>query len=247
MMTAFSMATATVGEIAARSPAAVRVFEKLGIDYCCRGERPVTEACREKGLDPAVVMAELDQAEAPAEVESRNWAAAPLSELIEHILDQHHASLRAELPLIGERLAIVQRVHGERDGAHLRPLAEVFAALWDELNAHMRKEEMILFPFVERCERAAAAGAAMPSASFGSMQSSIHVMRHEHHSAGRALSEIRRLTAGYTPPTHACNTYRALYAGLEELERDLHLHIHLENNILFPRALALEQKAAGVP
>src|SRR5262249_55493110 len=152
----------------------------------------------------------------------------------------HHAYLRRELPLLDRGLAAVLTAHGLRYGKMLGPLAETFTTLRQELDVHMMKEERVLFPFIERAERSLAAGTPVETRPFGTFRNPIQMMEHEHDSVGRALSEARRLTSQYTLPTDACSTFRMLYAGLVELERDLHLHIHLENNILFPRALALE-------
>lgn len=233
----------TVGEIAAENPAAVRIFEKLNIDYCCGGKRPLGEVCREKGLTTEQVAAELAQATRPAE--DRNWAAAPLSELAGHIVARHHGYLRAELPALEVRLLKVLSVHGPHHGDSLFPLRETLAGLHSELSAHMMKEEMILFPLIQRMEEARDRAAGLPAAHCGSIRNPIMVMEFEHDSAANALREMRRLTNDYTPPADACTTYRALLKGLEELEADLHLHIHLENNILFPRAAELEARLAA--
>ena len=214
----------TVAELAALSPAAIRVFEDHGIDFCCGGSKPLAEACREKQVDPAVLVAELQavlRAAPPPAVE--NWRTAPLEALIDHILAHHHAYLRAEFPRLRSRMAAVRAAHGERDGATLEELDRVLADLQQELEMHMHKEEFILFPAIRRGEPW--------------IRQPIEVMEMEHECAGEALGSLRRLTSGHQPPEHACATHRALYAGLEELERDLHVHIHLENNILFPRAM----------
>jgi regulator of cell morphogenesis and NO signaling len=230
----------TVGEIAAASPGAARVFENHGIDYCCGGNRPLEDVCREKGLDSGTLLAELAQATGTAGSQEKDWSAAPLRELIRHILTTHHQYLNQELPRLNQRLKQVIAAHGQ-DAATLLPLAEVFGGLREELEGHMRKEELILFPAIERCEAALAAGASLPPAPFGSVENPIRVMELEHENAGQALRRIKELTHGYQVPGHACATYRALWEGLQGLEADLHLHIHLENNILFPRAIAREQ------
>jgi regulator of cell morphogenesis and NO signaling len=223
----------TVGEAAALSMAATRVFEDHGIDFCCGGKKPIAEACREKQVDPGVLIGEIEaamQREAAAP-ETRNWNTEPLDALIEHILNRHHTYLREEFPRLTSWLAAVRRAHGARDGAMLVDLDAVFSALKDELETHMHKEETVLFPAIRRAE----SWIGQP----------VSMMHEEHESAGRALAELRRLTDGYRPPEHACATYRALYAGLEALERDLHMHIHLENNILFPRAMADTERGRG--
>ena len=231
----------TVSEIAANSLAAVRVFERLGIDYCCGGKRPLSEACREKGYDPESVARELGAEENSHAQAARDWNTAPLSELIEHILGTHHEYLRRELGPLTERLQKVYRVYNERYGETLIGLPEVFAGLRSELELHMQKEERILFPVIAAYEASADAGSPMPRTPFGTVGNPIRMMEAEHDAAGHALAEIRRITSDYAVPDYACITYKSLMAGLQELERDLHMHIHLENNILFPRAVALER------
>jgi regulator of cell morphogenesis and NO signaling len=226
----------TVGEIAAEAPAAVRVFEKYSIDYCCGGKRPLDEVCRERGISPEAVLAEVEQAAARSEPE-RDWSRASLSELIRHIVSTHHEYLKAELPVLYARLARVIEAHDAKHGEMLRNLREVFAGLRDEITAHLRKEEIILFPAIEELERARAERRAPAPTPFGSIENPIRMMIFEHDNAGEALSRMRALTGGYTLPQEACATFTALYAGLRELEADLHRHIHLENNILFPRTL----------
>jgi regulator of cell morphogenesis and NO signaling len=224
----------TVGEIVAANPSSARLFERYGIDYCCGGSRPFAEACSEKGLSVEEFSRELMTANAPAQ--ERDWRNAPLVELIEHIVGKHHTYLRIELPEIERKIYKVLAVHRERHGATLSALRAVFGALKTELSEHMMKEERILFPMIQRME--ATSSLAMPA---GAIHHPIRVMEHEHATAGRALAEMRRLTNGFTPPDDACNTFRVLYRQIEELESDLHIHIHLENNILFPRAAELER------
>ncbi len=231
-----------LGELAATSTAAVRILEQHGLDYCCGGARPLEDAAREKGLDPAAVMAEIEAALAgPAEV--RDWRTAPLDELIGHILSTHHEYLKLNLPALSARLAKVREVHGAKAPELLAEMASVYSALRAELEDHMHKEEVILFPFIERYQRAASQGYPMPPVPFGTIANPIRVMEREHASAGDALARLRGMTGGYRLPGWACDTVRALWRGLEELEQDLRMHIHLENNILFPRAIALEAGA----
>jgi regulator of cell morphogenesis and NO signaling len=226
----------TVGQIAAEFPASVRVFEKHGIDFCCGGKIPVTQACSRKGLDPATLLAEIDQALQTPVPDATDWLTAPLPALIDHIMDTHHAYMKVQLPRVEALLAKVLHAHGERHGDMLREVSAVYGPMKAELDGHLAKEEMILFPLVRRLD----GGAQSAAFHCGSVQNPIRVMCMEHDSAGEALFQLRRLTGDYTPPEDACNTFRALYFELAEMERDLHRHIHLENNILFPRAIALE-------
>lgn len=235
------MQEATVSEIAAGSLAAVRVFERLGIDYCCGGKRPFAEVCREKGYDPAVVQKEIESATNGSAAPAQDWNKASLRDLIHHIVSTHHEYLKRELGPLGARLDKVYRVYNERYGPTLTGLPEVFDSLRAELEMHMRKEEMMLFPVIESYESAALAGSPLPPTPFGSVSNPIRMMEAEHDSAGGGLTEIRTITANFAIPEYACITYRSLMAGLQELEQDLHMHIHLENNILFPRAIALEK------
>lgn len=230
----------TVAEIAAGSLAAVKVFEALGVDYCCGGKRPLTEVCAQKGLDPQAVVRTLEAAMRQQDAASEtDWNHVPLEDLVRHIEQRHHSFLRRELPAIGSRLEKVYRVYNQRYGPTLTGLPEVFEGLQSELLSHLMKEEQILFPAILACERAATVSAPMPQLPFGTVANPIRMMEMEHDEAGDALRRIRSITQDFAIPEYACVTYRALMAGLEELEQDLHLHIHLENNILFPRAITV--------
>lgn len=219
----------TIGEIARQHPLATRVFARHGIDFCCGGGRPLADVCAEKGLDYEGILAEIEKETASDGGPSpRDWGKAPLGELIDHILKVYHAPLYEELPRIFAMAKKVHDVHGDKDPERLRGILEVFHGLKQELEQHFWKEEQVLFPMI-RAGRGAMAGGP------------VSVMEHEHDGAGQALARLSELTDEYTPPAEACNTWRALYHGLGALERSLHEHIHLENNILFPRALAGER------
>ena len=222
----------TVGELAVENSAAARVFEKYGIDYCCGGKQSLAAVCVERGIAPEAVLEELRQIAPKVALEERDWKTAPLADLIGHIVARHHAYLKSELPRVTELFAKVVRAHGERE-PRLWEVKEVFEILQEELESHLMKEELILFPAIARLEAGDGSGAPC------SIEHPIARMEYEHESAGRALAQIRHLTLDYYIPEEACNTYRALFAALIELEADLHQHIHLENNILFPRAAAL--------
>jgi regulator of cell morphogenesis and NO signaling len=228
-----------VGEIAAASMAAIQVFEDFGIDYCCGGNRSISEACRSSKVEPEALIHAISDKMLASEPGPRDWNTAPLAELIGHIVSVHHRYLKLEMPRIQKRLDAVYAAHKERDGAMLAPLPGIFFLMKDELELHMRKEECMLFPAIEEAERAARDG-YVPSFPFGTLANPIRMMLSEHDSAGSSLEQIRKITRNYELPSYACETYRALFNGFEAIERDLHLHIHLENNILFPRALALQ-------
>lgn len=220
----------TVGAIVAARPALARVFEKLGIDYCCGGKRPLAELALARGLDPVTVLAMLD-ATTPAGAAEVDAAAMTLTELADHIERTHHEYVKAELPRLLEMADRVARKHAWRD-ERLKEIAETVAVLANEMFSHMAKEERILFPFVRQIE-----SGASDSFHCGSIANPIRQMEEEHEFAGRAIARLRELTDGFRPDTEACNTHRALLGGLEEFESDLHRHVHKENNILFPRAL----------
>ncbi|MBL8719102.1 MAG: iron-sulfur cluster repair di-iron protein [Myxococcales bacterium] len=221
-----------VGDIAARSPHATRVLERAGIDYCCGGKRTLGEACALAKVAPTELVAAL--ADAPAAKEGENFVDMPLVALIDHLLETHHVFTRAALARLDGLSAKVARVHGERH-PEVVEIRRAFEVLRDDLTAHLFKEENILFPYV-RGKIEGRTGMMLDSAA-----GPIHVMDHEHEETGEILRELRRRSDGYTPPVDACGSFQALYAGLAELEADLHQHIHLESNILFPRTMALEE------
>jgi regulator of cell morphogenesis and NO signaling len=234
--------TKTLADVAAESLGATRILEQHGLDYCCGGKRPFNEACAAKGLNPESVMQEVERAQG-AGASEKDWQTAPLGELVKHIVATHHEYLKLELPALGKRLDKVHAVHGARDPETLNRMVEVFGALRAEMELHLHKEEAMLFPFIEKYGNAEAQSSPMPPVPFGSIANPIAMMESEHVSAGNALVQIRALTHDYQLPPYACTTVRALYAGLQALEADLHVHIHLENNILFPRAIALENRS----
>ncbi len=238
-------ATTTVGEAARRCAKTLPVFEKYGIDYCCGGGKSLADAARERGLDPSSLLDELEQACQAAVVASTaaetDWSAAPLGELVRHILDVHHAYMKAALPRLRSLVPAVLKAHADRHGETLRRVKDLFNELDAELSSHLMKEEQVLFPFILAAESHDRAGLPLPSAPCGSVRHPIRQMEFEHESAGRALAALREATRDYTLPPDACPSFRALYEELQRMEADLHRHIHLENNILFPRAIAQEQ------
>jgi regulator of cell morphogenesis and NO signaling len=235
--------TKTVGEIAVENPNATREFEKLGIDYCCGGNRTLGEACvaAKISVDEALERLEKSMA-ATSPGASQDWQNQPLADLIAHITSTHHVFVREECPRIEALAAKVVGVHG---GNHpeLVQVQAVFAALAEELSVHRMKEEQILFPYVIRLEESNVAGESAPPAMFGTVMNPIRMMMQEHDGAGEALRTLRAVTRDYSTPDDACISYRTLYAALQGFEADLHQHIHLENNILFPRSVAMEGKS----
>jgi len=231
--TPFTLET-TVGEMVALRPALSRLFEKLGIDFCCGGKKPLAELAAARGLDPAAVLAQIEaQLAAPAVTVGPDPATLSLTALADHIEHTHHDYVKTELPRLLEMADRVARKHAWRD-ERLKEVAATVTLLTDELFSHLAKEERVLFPFVRQLE-----AGAEDDFHCGSIANPIRQMEEEHESAGRALARLRELTDGFQPDPNACNTHRALLAGLAEFEADLHLHVHKENNVLFPRALAL--------
>ncbi|HOE97178.1 MAG TPA: iron-sulfur cluster repair di-iron protein [Candidatus Sumerlaeota bacterium] len=230
-MTATLNPEMTVGAFVAERPARSRVFEKLGIDYCCGGKKPLAEVCARRNLRVEDVLQLIEAADAGPEEPAVQPARMTLAELCDHIEQTHHALLRRELPRLAAMIEKVLNAHGQ-SYPWIQALQQVFHGLADELFSHMMKEEQILFPLVRKLEAGDPSAAPMIAAEHGP----IHCMEAEHDSAGDALARMSELTVVYTPPQGACNTFRAMLDGLRELELDLHQHIHKENNILFPRA-----------
>ena len=237
----------TVAEIASAMPRAIPIFQRHGIDFCCGGRRALAEVCSEKGVGFETIVVEIETAgRLPAGSET-DWATEPLGALIDHILVRYHAGLKEELPRLQGLAEKVATVHGANHEDTLPALRDTFRSLKDELDAHLEKEERVLFPYVRELETAARGLRPSLSIPLGLASGAIGVMEREHEVAGLALKTIRRLTDGFRPPDDACGSFRALYAGLELFEADLHGHIHLENNILFPRAMGMERKLGGQP
>ena len=227
----------TVRDIALENPHAVRVFESFGIDYCCGGGHSLEEACRQANVDADALREALGR---PADAEDDaggNWATAALEELTCHIVSRHHTFVRRETARLIELLGKVRAKH-LANHPELNQLAESFQALASELKLHMLKEEQVLFPMIQQLEEASREEDA-DTAAFAGIAFPIERMTSEHEDAGEILRSIRSQTGAFQPPPDARPSFRALYQGLEEFERDLHQHIHLENNILFPRAARL--------
>lgn len=232
-------ATETVREIALKQPASIRVFEKFGIDYCCGGRKPLSEACTAQNLSLDSVIAALEAASTDPAPAAEDWTIASLSSLSEHITSVHHAYVKQELPRLALLAEKVVARHGDTQ-AELPAIQKILEELDEELIAHLAKEEAVLFPYIARLERSMRDGNARPRSSFGTIANPVAMMTQEHDAAGALMAEIRNLSHDFVPPAGACPTYRAFYGGLQEFEQDLHRHVHLENNILFPRAIELE-------
>ena len=223
----------TVGELVAERPGRSRIFQSFSIDFCCQGGRTLREACERKGVPVTTVVEQLEAEQAEKTASANNPAQLPVAELADYIFQKHHQFLWNELPRLHAMAQRVAHVHGGHTPS-LVELFEVFCHLEEELTTHLMKEEQILFPaIVDMVED--------PAKSI-SLDGPIACMLHEHSEAGDALAKLRELTNGFQPPPEACNTYRALFAGLRDLEDDLHRHIHLENSVLFPQARAMAEQ-----
>ena len=227
-----------VSDIAAKYPATIPTFERLGIDYCCGGKIPLASACRGRDVDTDAIVAELESVSTTHSDEIEpSWEAAPLGDLIEHIVHGYHEPLRRDLAILEKLVDKVLRRHSDRHPEMLPALGLTFQLLRDELLAHTRDEEVVCFPHVYQL----LSGIRSPTLDVRTM---LPQLTREHLKAGLLLKDLRTLTRDYTPPEGACPTFRALFSALEALERDLHRHVHLENGVLFPRAAALETELA---
>ena len=228
----------TVRDVVLENPEVTRVFEKVGIDYCCGGERSLSDACASAGVTLEDLNQSLTLTGISREVKT-DFRSISLTELIDHILNTHHVFTRSELERLSELMTKVYLKHGQNHH-ELAQLQSLFDALSAELEPHMMKEERVLFPYVMAMEEAVSNQRTRETPLFGTVANPVRMMMFEHDNAGYVLKQMRQLTHDYTPPTDACMSYRALYQALDAFEKDLHQHIHLENNILFPRALTRE-------
>ena len=232
----------TVRDWALEHPEATRVFEKAGIDYCCGGGKSLEEACAAANLsvDEVIDSLELAEEDARATQTDRNWQKEPVAGLVAHINGTHHKYTREEIARLGPLFDKVVSVHG-KNHPELQHVRAAFRELAQELTMHMMKEEAVLFPYIVRMEESVIQMEPVLPPPFGSVQNPVSMMMHEHDSAGEALRTMRQASSGYTAPVDACISYRTLYKALADFEKDLHQHIHLENNILFPRAIDMER------
>ena len=227
----------TVAEVVAENIKTAHVFKKHGIDFCCGGGVSIEKACERKDVDYTKLKDELLNVDQVSRAYDYNtWA---LDFLVDHIQNIHHTYVEESIPLILQYANRVAEVHGHHYTEVLE-INKLFTEVANELAAHLKKEELILFPYVKQLVKAQKDGVKASAPHFGTAKNPIQMMESEHENAGDVFKEIARLTNNYTPPKEACNTFRALYAKLDEFEQDLHQHIHLENNILFPKAIELE-------
>lgn len=230
----------TISSMVAEDYRKAEVFSRFGIDYCCGGKRTLAEVCGQKGIEPQEVLEALEALhdQAPDRYHYQEWE---LDFLADYIVNTHHTYVRDSLVFLDELSAKVTRVHG-RSHPELTMISLHYQLLANEMRLHMYKEEEILFPYIRQMVRDAREGRPYKEPPFVSVSNPIAMMEKEHDSAGGAMQEIRSLSEEFTPPSGACNSYRVLYGKLREFEEDLHKHVHLENNILFPRAIEMEQE-----
>lgn len=236
------LTTTTVGEIVAADFRAAAVFERFGIDFCCGGRRSLTDACRTAAANPDAVVHALDSLPPAVETEddATRW---PLPRLIDFIVSTHHSYVRSSMPSIAGYLTKLEEVHGSRH-PELSRVAAYFQQVRGDLEHHMLKEEQVLFPYVrDLSERPGSCGRTQ--SPFGTVENPIRMMQREHREVAEALRIIRELTRGYAAPQDGCTTYAVCMAELHRFERDLHRHVHLENHVLFPAAVEIEQRMCG--
>ena len=231
----------TIGELVAKDYRKAQVFKKMGIDFCCGGKKTVEEACKTKGLDPELVKAELAEVENSEKGNSLEFDKWDIGFLSDYIVNTHHHYVKENTPFISELANKVARVHGNRHPEVIE-VARIFDHIATDLNLHMMKEERILFPFIKQMAEAAANNVKIAPAPFGTVNNPTQMMEMEHEQAGEDLSAIREATNDYALPEDACASYTILYKKLQEFENDLFSHVHLENNILFPKAIELEKE-----
>lgn len=236
----------SVRQLVTEYPNIIPVFQRYGIDFCCGGEKTLAEACQNAHVTPSMVLSAFESSKQlnSERAQETDWNKATLADLISHLNRTHHVFVRNENARIEKLLAKVVEKHGDKH-PELFHVRDVFSAVAAELSVHLMKEEQILFPYIVRLEEAAVAGeSAPPSCCFGTVENPIRMMESEHETVGDAMRDLRAVTKGYTPPDDACDGFRSLYSALADFESDLHMHIHKENNILHPRALASERAKA---
>ncbi|CAM3654286.1 iron-sulfur cluster repair di-iron protein [Flavobacterium gelidilacus] len=231
----------TIGEYVAKDFRTAAVFSKYGIDFCCKGNRTIEEACEKKGMDFSQIENEVTQlleTKSDGAIDFKSW---PSDLLIDYIEKTHHRYVEEKSAVLVAFLDKLCKVHGHNH-PELFEIKELFDGCAGDLAQHMKKEELILFPFIKKLESASRTGHLIEQPHFGTVENPIAMMKHEHENEGDRFVKIAALTKNYTPPTDACNTYKVTFSMLQEFEQDLHKHIHLENNILFPKAIEMQKK-----
>jgi len=233
--------TATLKEIVTDDFRVAAILEKYSLDFCCRGGRTIEQACMDKGVDQDSVRSEVQELLQRDESLGESYGAISIADLIRHIVRTHHSFVRKMVPVLLTHTVKVATVHGANHPEVVK-IAAAFERVAMDLQNHMMKEEHVLFPYIHTLVNASNGTASVQRPPFGTAKNPIRMMEAEHQAAGDELYEIRRLTSSYSPPADACTTFKVTYQELQEFERDLHQHVHLENNILFPKAIMLEEE-----
>jgi regulator of cell morphogenesis and NO signaling len=228
-----------VKDIALSNPAARQILEDAGLDYCCGGGKSLHEACLHADVPAEEILNRLRENSKHVSPDEANWTSAPLGDLTRHIRERHHRYVREAIARVQILLDKVGAKHGEKH-PEITEIQALFTEVGREMIMHMQKEEQILFPYIDALEKATSAHSSVEPPFFQTVRNPIHAMMKEHDAAGELVKQIRKASSEYTAPEDACTSYKALYEGLREFEADLHQHVHLENNILFPRAVELE-------
>ncbi|MEB8328375.1 iron-sulfur cluster repair di-iron protein [Flavobacteriaceae bacterium KMM 6897] len=231
----------TIGQMVAEDYRTAQVFKNHKIDFCCKGNRSIQEVAEKKNLDVEALLSEIDEVQRQMDNENTDFKSWPLDLLADYIEKKHHRYVENGIPVLKQYLNKLCKVHGERH-PELLDITEHFNASAGELTMHMKKEELVLFPWVRKMVKAEQQHEPLDKPHFGTVKNPIGMMMQEHENEGERFSLIAELSNDYNPPDDACNTYRVAFSLLKEFEDDLHRHIHLENNILFPKAELLEQK-----
>jgi regulator of cell morphogenesis and NO signaling len=232
-----------VADIVVQNPETRPILERMGIDYCCGGKLTLRKAAENLGLVAEDVIRDLSKVteDGSDKQQYRNWSSESVTKLADYIEKTHHSFMKEQLPRLEQLLEKTLNAHKEKHSQMLTELKETYAVLKSEIELHLAKEEQILFPFIRQIDSFQQNQTDRPELHCGSIENPISQMEYEHDNAGKALDKMRRITSDYKLPDDACNTFKALYDGLKALEADLHEHIHLENNILFPKAIELEK------
>jgi regulator of cell morphogenesis and NO signaling len=230
----------TIGEYVAKDFRTAALFSKYGIDFCCNGNRSIEEACQKKAVTADILLQEIETVLSSKSDSGIDYNAWPIDLLADYIEKKHHRYVSEKTPVLLQFLDKLSRVHGAKH-PELLLINELFKGCAGELAQHMKKEELILFPFIKKLVHATLSDELIELPHFETIQNPIAMMMHEHDAEGVRFRKIAELSNNYTPPADGCNTYKVTFAMLEEFEQDLHKHIHLENNILFPKAAKLEK------
>jgi regulator of cell morphogenesis and NO signaling len=228
-----------VKDVALANPEARQILEDAGVDYCCGGGKSLHDACAHADVSAEEILKRLRENSKVVRPDEKAWTSAALADLTRHVRERHHRYVREAIGRIKPLLEKVKAKHGENH-PEIAQVQRLFAEVGQEMIMHMQKEEQILFPYIDALERSTSGNGSLEPPFFQTVKNPIHAMMKEHDSAGDLVKQIRKASGDYTPPTDACTSYKALYQDLREFEADLHQHVHLENNILFPRAVEME-------